>query len=99
MRMLTVLVLLATGISACQTPQREQYPAVIGHADYTMCGMCGGTFIYIIENRDTLRYRADLTPPFNQPQQNVFVRYEQDKTDELKTIGRWITISSIRLRD
>lgn len=99
MRYCIILALLLVCISACRNPDTQEYPATIGEFDYTKCGSCGGQFVYIIKNKDTLQYRANLTPPFNEPQQKVLIRYQIDNSDGLKEMGKWITISSIRNRN
>ena len=73
--------------------QPEEKAAVIRNVDYTMCGGCGGWFIQV----DTAIYRADLAASYkeNTP---VWIRFENDKSNSLKIYGRWIIISSIRVR-
>ncbi|REA60877.1 hypothetical protein DSL64_13315 [Dyadobacter luteus] len=99
MRNNIILTLLVFSILACRTPDTKEHAAVIGQIDHTKCNYCGGQFVYVINNNDTTEYRAQLTPPFNQLEQKVFIRYKIDTSDGLKELGGLIIISSIRNRN
>jgi hypothetical protein len=99
MRKIHLIVLgilsVVTGLQGCkETPQPEEKAALIRNVDYSMCGGCGGWFVQV----DSAMYRADIgiTYKENTP---VWIRFKKDESSSLKKYGRWIIISSIRVRN
>lgn len=83
------------GLQGCSQVQPEETAAIIGYPDYTMCGACGGRFVHL----DSTWYRSDVAAPYNTENRPVWIRFRKDESDGLKTLGRWIIITSIRDRE
>jgi len=67
--------------------------ALVLYTDPLFCGFCGGRFVAV----DTVLYRANVPETFV-PKTPVWIRFRKDESDELKRMGNWIEIQSIRAR-
>lgn len=91
---LFVILVLCALFTGCSEVKPKEQAAVIGHADGTMCGWCGGTFVW---TDSTTWYRAEVPNEFRGEGRKVWIRFT-NKEDAIGKAGRWINITAIRER-
>ena len=85
-------MLLSALLASCSEIKPKEYAAVVGHPDGTMCGWCGGWYIW---TDSSTWYRAEIPEPFNKENTKVWIRFTQGEKEGEK-LGRWINITSIK---
>lgn len=94
MKRIPLFLLLVVADCRRENPLPGEVSATVVSADGSKCGFCGGWFVDV----NTIRYRANVPAPFANPNTPVWIRFLNDEGDELKRLGNWIEIRSIRAR-
>ncbi|GAA4439431.1 hypothetical protein GCM10023091_21560 [Ravibacter arvi] len=86
---LLVVPVLGALFTNCSEVQPKEQAVIIGNYDGTMCGQCGGTFIW---TDSTTWYRADVPPEFRTDSAKAWIRFtmnEEKKPRKTATFYRF----------